>query len=182
MKKLLLAMVLMFAVSAMFAQSNKVEISFNYAYQKGFASNQFALWIEDAEGGYIKTLFATKWTAAGGWKRRENSLPLWVKRSSLAEMNKTQIDALSGATPKTGGILNFTWDGTNNAGKQLPDGEYKIFIEGTLRNEYSVLYTLPVKLSEKHAAETLVDVQGKYSGTGKGEQNMISKVTVRYLE
>ena len=181
MRKILFAMVLMLAASGLFAQSNKVEISFNYSYQKGFASNQFALWIEDAEGGYIKTLFATRYTAAGGWKKRENSLPLWVKRSSLAEMNKAQIDALSGATPKTGGTLTFTWDGKDSTGKQLTEGKYTILLEATLRNENRVLYTAPVKLGEGNQTEA-VAIQEQYFGTGKAERDMISKVALRYLE
>ena len=176
MRKIIFAMMLMLAASALFAQSNKAEISFNFTYQKGFASNQFALWIEDAQGGYIKTLYATKYTAAGGWKKRENSLPLWVKQSSLAKMNKAQIDALSGATPKSGGILTFTWNGTDAAGKELGDGEYIVFLEATLRNENRVLYTMPVKLGGN--AENAVDVQEQYFGKGTAERGMISQVKV----
>jgi hypothetical protein len=110
--------------AAMFAQTpaGAIEVSFTYTKQSGFSSNQFAVWIEDAQGRYVKTLYATKFTASGGWKKRELSLVEWVKKSNLAGMSKAQIDAITGPTPKNG-ILRYVWDGTDSAGRTVPAAE-----------------------------------------------------------
>lgn len=174
MKKLTSVFLFMLIVTAAFAQEARfVEISFNYAKQRGVASNQFAVWVEDAQGNYIKTLYATKFTAAGGWKRRPLSLPQWVKRSNLAEMGKAQVDAITGPTPKSG-ALKYSWDGTDGGGNALPDGEYRIFVEATLRNENQVLYTAAVQLGE--SGQATADAQ--YSGASSAERGMIGPVTV----
>ena len=157
------------------AQSKNVEINFTYTKQSGFSSNQFAVWIEDARGNYIKTLYATRFTAAGGWQKRELSLPLWVKQSNLAAMNKAQIDALTGPTPKNGN-LRYVWDGTDSAGRPVSAGEYRVILEATLRNENCVVYTAVIKLGE-HGTVT---PQARYSGSSAAERGMIGQVTVSY--
>ena len=176
MKKLLFAMVFACSVSALFAQAGKVEVSFTYTKQSGFASNQFAVWIEDAQGKLVKTLYATKYTANGGWQRRPLSIPIWVKQTNLAEMNKAQIDAVSGPTPKTG-ALKYTWDGTDGQGRPLPAGEYTVYVEATLRNDNQVLYTAIVLLGGEGAK---VNAQARYSGNSTAERGMIGAVTVQY--
>ena len=170
-----LALITMFVPEKAAAQQNRVEVRFTYTKQGGFASNQFAVWIEDAHGRYVKTLYATRFTADGGWQRRELSLPLWVKQSNLAGMNKTQIDALTGPTPKNGS-LRYVWDGTDSAGRSVSAGEYRVFVEATLRNENAVLYTATVKLGE-HGKVT---AQARYSGLSTAERGMIGQVTVSY--
>lgn len=44
-----------------------LEISFIYERQNVLGSNQIAVWIEDMEGNYIKTVRVTSYTAADGW-------------------------------------------------------------------------------------------------------------------
>ena len=184
MKKSLLVLLLAGAVLVLFVQINaftqassagafKVEVSFTYTKQSGTASNQFAVWIEDAQGHYIKTLYATRFTAAGGWQRRPFSLPQWVKQSNIAGMNKTQIDALTGPTPKAGD-LRYVWDGTDSTGRTVSAGEYRVLVEATLRNENQVIYTATVKLGEK--GQTTARAQ--YAGSGTAERGMIGPVTV----
>ena len=181
MKKILFMIVFVCIISALaisinvFAQaaSGKVEVSFTFTQQKGFASNQFAVWIEDREGRHIKTLYATRFTANGGWQRREHSLALWVKQSNLAGMNKSQVDAITGPTPKNG-TLRYIWDGTNSRGEAVSAGEYHILVEGTLRNENYVIYTAVIKLGEK----SQVNAKAEYFGSSTAERGMIGPVTV----
>jgi hypothetical protein len=169
------ALINMVVPARAFAQSNRVEVSFTYASQRGYSSNQFAVWIEDAQGRYVKTLYATRFTAAGGWKRRANSLPQWVKQSSLAEMGRAQVDALTGPTPKSGS-LRYVWDGTDSTGRAVSAGEYRVFVEATLRNENRVLYTAAVKPGEKGP----VTAAARYFGSDTAERGMIGPVTVTY--
>lgn len=74
---------------------------------------QIAVWIEDPEGRYLETVYAThkiatqSWTAAGGNRRRE-ALPHWCHRRGvryadglyLPTKKEPLADGISGATPR----------------------------------------------------------------------------------
>ena len=160
-------------------KTGKVEVSFSFTKQSGFSSNQFAVWIEDAQGGYVKTLYATKFTATGGWQKRENSIPRWVKQSNLAGMSKAQVDAITGPTPKSG-TLRYSWDGKDYTGKEVKAGEYRVYVEATLRDENQVLYMAIVILGEsgKVSFDTESNAKAQYFGANIKERKMIGPVTV----
>ena len=170
-----------------------VELTFTFTRQSGSASNQFAVWIENTEGRLVKTLYATRFTADGGWKRRASSIPVWVNKSGLSDLSKAQVDALTGATPKTG-TLTYIWDGTDSSGASVPAGNYVIFLEGTLRWENQVLYHAPIVLgqelvtpsasaektvAEKTAAGKTVEVSVEYTGEAGSDSAMIGNVAVK---
>ena len=160
------------------SQEAAAELSFTFTRQSGHASNQFAVWIEDAQGNYVKTIYAARYTANGGWKRRETSIPVWVRKSGLSGMDKTQIDALTGATPGSG-TLTYSWDGTDSSGAVLPAGGYVICLEGTLRWESQVMYRAPVSIGQGPSA---AQVGVEYTGTPPAdERSMIEDVAVRAL-
>ena len=118
----------------------KAIITFGYEKQPGYASNQFAVWIEDTDGNHIKTLYATRYTANGGYKDRPDSIPTWVAKSGLAEMQKSELDAIAGATPKAG-TLSYAWDLTDASKNTVPSGDYKFYVEGSLRWKNRVIYS-----------------------------------------
>ena len=122
------------------SDSGKVVITFDYEKQSGYASNQFAVWIEDMDGNHIKTLYVTRFTANGGYKNRPDSIPMWVEKSGLASMQKSEVDAIAGATPKAG-ALSYIWDLTDVNGNTVSPGEYKFFVEGSLRWKNRVIYS-----------------------------------------
>jgi hypothetical protein len=159
------------------AQQAAAELRFTFTRQSGSASNQYAVWIEDSEGQYVKTLYATRWTANGGYRRRPTSIPIWVNRSGLSGMTRAQADAISGATPRTG-TVSYTWDGTNSRGAPVPAGDYMLFLEGTLRWENQVLYRAPIRLGQGAA---IAPVSGEYAGNSTAERSMIGNVSVRVL-
>jgi hypothetical protein len=174
----LLMLLTVFTVVDVTAQSSAaVELTFFFTRQNGSASNQYAVWIEDAQGNHVKTLYATRYTANGGWQRRASSIPIWVKQSGLSSMDKAQIDSLTGATPRTG-ALTYRWDGTDSRNRALPSGNYVIYLEGTLRWENQVLYYAPFRLGQGQAIP-IVTVE--YTGTPGAEQGMISDVAVKTL-
>jgi hypothetical protein len=148
-----LAVILLFALAALAGCAGESEqrteappdrpgvtIAFDFQKQSGYAANQFAVWIETADGQYVKTLYATKFTAAGGYKNRPDSIPTWVDRSGLAGLSDAQVDVMTGATPKSG-AQSYTWDLTGADGAPVPAGTYKFFVEGSLRWKNRVLYT-----------------------------------------
>jgi hypothetical protein len=154
-----------------------LEVTFTYTRQSGSASNQFAVWIEDTQGKYIKTLNVTKWTANGGFSRRPSSIPMWVKKADPSKMTKAQIDAVSSATPQTG-TVTCTWDGSDSNGAALPTGDYVLVIEGTLRWENQVYYRTPISLGKGTMTPR---VNAEYVGDATAERAMIKDVKVRVL-
>ncbi len=168
-------------------ESDKVVITFDYNKQSGYASNQFAVWIEDAEGNFIKTLYATRFTAKGGYKDRADALPVWVVQSNLASLEKPEIDAITSATPKSG-TLSYTWDMTNTNGDAIAPGEYKFFVEGNLRWQNRILYSgvipldhTPVTVSAE--AQTFYEASNEQPAlTGDSPENaMIGTVTASFI-
>ena len=166
--------------------SGEVVISFDFVKQSGSASNQYAVWIESAKGQYIKTLYATQWTARGGYKTRPDALSFWVSRVNRASMSETEVDAVSGATPKTG-PQTYTWDLTDNNGELVPAGEYMFLVEGTLRWKNFVIYTGIITISD--TPETVTADRGviyeksdnyKELTEESTENSMIGTVTVTF--
>jgi hypothetical protein len=117
--------------------TSSLVISFDYAKQSGSASNQFAVWIEDESEECVRTLYATRFTADGGYELRPESIPTWVEKAIL----KSNVDAISGATPKAG-TLSYTWDFTDDTGNPVDvTGTYTFFIEASLRWNNRVLFS-----------------------------------------
>ena len=164
--KILSILIIMFMFLELSAQTKTVEVSFSYLKQRGFSSNQFAVWVEDTNGVLVKTLYATAFTAKGGWKKREASLPEWVKKAGLA--SKPEIDGVTGATPSAGS-LTYEWD--FSGGKA---GDYFICIEATLRSEKRVIYR--AKINTAKAAS--VRPEPVYFGDDSKERSMISNVVI----
>ena len=105
------------------------------------ASNQFAVWIEDSDGNVVKTIYATDFTAVKrGYSNREDTLSHWVKAAEPEDMDETEIDAVSGATPQSG-HQHFEWDLTDDEGQRVSDGQYSVKLEGTLFWSSNVVYT-----------------------------------------
>ncbi|MDR2313724.1 MAG: DUF2271 domain-containing protein [Spirochaetaceae bacterium] len=181
MKKFFVALVLLGALirTGGFAQpvSGALEISLVYTRQGGFGSNQFAVWITDARGNYVKTLYATRFTASGGYSKRPQSIPTWVEQSGLARMSRAQVDAFTGATPPAGALV-YRWDGTDHTGAALPRGEYRVYVEGSLRNETRVLYSASVQWGSPARP---VELQPRYFGNDTRARNMISAVKVSFI-
>ena len=131
MKKLRLAAVL-FAVSSFLASGNtfaddqsqqmskvpeRLDITFDYQ-RGGIASSQYAIWVEDAAGKPVRTIFVTRFTATRGFSERPDAVPTWVASFNPAQMTYAQVDAVSGATPSNGS-LHYAWDGKDNQGKPV---------------------------------------------------------------
>lgn len=167
-------------------ESGTLTVTFDFGKQSGYASNQFAVWIEDADGKYIKTLYATHFTANGGYKNRPDSIPAWVEKSGLVSMTKNEVDAITSATPKTG-TLSYTWNLTDTNGNAVPPGEYSFFVEGSLRWKNHVLYVGVIGISD---VPTTAEASAEYFyeaadnqptlSSDSPENSMIGAVMVSY--
>ncbi len=155
------------------AQSaSDVVITFNFNRTSVRGSNQFAVWVTDASGKFIKTLYVTKFTGTGGYQKRPDSLVKWA-----GSYSKVGLDAATKATPASSAI-NVVWDYTDASGKPLSkNNEYKIFVEGTSNFKDNVLYTATINSKSKGN----VKIATTYSTTDARKSDMIKnlKVTVK---
>ena len=133
------------------AKANRLEVSFNYQRQNGPGSNQYAVWIENDKGEVVKTLFVTSFTTKGrargneqpmrGYVKRPACVPIWVKAAKANDLTDQQLDVVTGATPQVSGTQNFIWDFTDQEGKTVKKGTYKVFVEATLFNASTITYS-----------------------------------------
>ena len=102
---------------------------------------QVAVWLEDADGNYIRTLYVTSRAEKRSWifspkDGRPESLPVWYCASgenpAKGGGERTALDAVSSATPKGGVIF----------GAEI-DGEKSYVIKVELKNsfDYNGFYT-----------------------------------------
>ena len=143
-------------------KAQTLEVSFEYQRQAGPGSNQYAVWIENENGDVVKTLFVTSYTTKGrvrgserlrvgeqssgmqpkrGYIVRPACVPTWVKTVKADEKTDQQLDAVTGATPQAGGTQTFTWDFTDQKGKAVPQGNYKVVVEATLFFDSDIIYS-----------------------------------------
>ena len=184
-KILLCLMVLLLAAGTAFAEDTSsesptgIEISFTYQRGTTIASNQLAVWVEDAEGAVVKTLLVTDFTAGRrGYRNRTMSLPVWVAAADPESMTDAEIDTVSGATPGQGELV-YVWDFTNQSGERVPDGIYTVHVEGTFYWESDVLYTAVIDTTNL-GNEIPVEIERTAPDTHENE-NMISDVTIKVI-
>ena len=147
------------------AKVNSLEVSFNYQRQQGPGSNQYAVWIENEKGEVVKTLFVTSFTTKGrtrgneqpmrGYIKRPACVPTWVKASKANDLTDQQLDAYTGATPQASGTQTFTWDFTDQQGKAVQKGTYKVFVEATLFNASTITYSGSFSTQDKAGSVAL---------------------------
>lgn len=165
-----------------------LEISFNYTRQAGPGSNQYAVWVENAEGQVVKTLFVTEFTSKGrsrdgskparGYTYRTSCVPTWVQHVGAENLTDEQMDAFTGATPAESGVQTFTWDFTDQAGQPVAKGTYRFYVEATYNGASVVTYTGTVAFGAPAAD---LPVETSYIEKSEERMDMISDVKARKL-
>ena len=141
------------------SKGKSLVVSFDYQKQPGPGSNQYAVWIENEKGVVVKTLFVTSYTTKGrarageepmrGYVKRPNCVPTWVKSARAAEQTDGQIDAFTGATPRESGTQSFRWDFTDQQGKRVKRGSYRVRVEATLYQSSDIIYSGSFSTSDR---------------------------------
>ncbi|MDO4563967.1 MAG: DUF2271 domain-containing protein [Clostridia bacterium] len=157
---------------------SQLVVMLNFTRAGTMASNQYAVWIEDADGALVKTLYVSSFTADGGYARRAESLPTWVSKANPAEMEAAAVDAVTSATPQSG-LQSHSWDGTNENGDAMPSGEYHVFVEGTLYWTSSVLYSGSFEWGGDTATVEMTPVYTEEDN--ETNKDMITQVSAEYL-
>ena len=175
----------LFAATSCAQKATSVEVSFNYERQDGPGSNQYAVWVENAKGDVVRTLFVTSYTTKGrargdeelvrGYIKRPNCVPTWVKTVKANDLSDEELDVFTGATPQSNGVQTFTWDLKDQKGAAVPTGNYTINVEATLFFESVVLYQAKFSTDDEiNKSLTFSETLTKEDENHKG---MISNVT-----
>ena len=180
---ILLSMIAVAQSSKKDVKASALEVSFDYQRQAGPGSNQYAVWIENEKGNVVKTLFVTSYTTKGrarggeqpkrGYIVRPACVPKWVKTVKADEKTDQQLDAVTGATPQAGGVQTFTWDFTDEQGKAVPQGIYKVKVEATLIFDSDIVYTGTFSTKDKPGNITLTSELTK---PDEQHKNMVTDV------
>jgi hypothetical protein len=133
------------------------------------ASNQLAVWIEDGEGSYLKTVYAARFTAGGGFRRRPHALPEWVRVSNWENASASEVAAVSGATQKPG-EQHLVWDCTDGNGYPVPAGTYVYKIEGNIYWENRVIWQGRIEVGEVKNSSI---AQASYFPAGAAEKGVL---------
>ena len=78
-----------------------------------------------------------------------------MKTSKADGKTDQQLDAVTGATPQSNGTQTFTWDFTDEQGKAVPKGTYKLKVEATLFFDSDIIYTGTFSSKDKPGNITL---------------------------
>lgn len=89
--------------------------------------NIVAIWIEDDQGNFVKTLLAYA-------QNRKTHLNTWEASTTAAGSPFNTVDAITGATKTSHATRTCTWNGTDVNGTLVPDGVYKVRMELTDKN------------------------------------------------
>lgn len=140
-----------------FAQNIKADktltVTYTWSRIQSHGSNQVAVWIEDLKGSHIATLFATRFTAKGGYAKRPVSLGEWTAKFDLKNATKDEVDAVSGATPQAG-TQTLTWNGNDRSGKPVPAGIYVVRMEANIHDADKMFFRGEIEIGGKNRQTT----------------------------
>ena len=125
--------------------NKKVIVTYNWSKIQSNGSNQIAIWIEDIKGNHISTLFATHYTATGGYIQRPLSLSEWTSKFDLKNATKVEVDAITGATPQSG-KQTVTWNGKDKFGNIVPEGTYIVRMEANIHDADKMFFRGEIKI------------------------------------
>lgn len=115
--------------------------NYSHKYMVLNLTPQMAFWIEDTSGNFLSTMYVTKFSASTFGKtdvKRPAALPVWRHKGMWQKTQKSEtskeIDAVSGATPKTS--FEKIW----NIPDTLKPGQYNIFAEINCSFDYNDVY------------------------------------------
>ncbi|MCH5150237.1 MAG: DUF2271 domain-containing protein [Spirochaetales bacterium] len=160
-------------------QNKQVEISIQWKQAAGFGSNQCAVWVEDENGNYVKTIYVSKFTGDGGFKKRPACLTLWRSKAEISDFVPIEIDAVTLPTPKNGANL-YCWNLTDANNSPVPKGIYYLKVESNLRNEKRAVWTGKIDISKDQDS---CDATVEYFSIEKNDaekENTVTNVSIKY--
>ena len=133
------------------AKNRKFEIRFHLNDIQSFVpSYQMAIWLENKDSSFVKTLFLSEYLSYGGYNIPEICYE-WSSKARWMEVTKEEFDAVTSATPGIGDVELKLVCPEN----LIPEGKYNIYIEVHLVDEYNELYSGELVISGKKSTNYL---------------------------
>lgn len=141
MKKLIVLFLSIFC-SVLSAKEVTVSVGAGENWKQNRAP-QFAIWLEDSAGNFVRTLYVTKKAGKQNWifapkSGRPESLPVWyysiaseIKDKNAQSTHEESFDAVTSATPKGGIVFDISID---------DDSDYVIKAEFNKSFDYNDFY------------------------------------------
>ena len=139
---------------------------------------QIAIWVEDLQGNYLSTVYASHKIATQSWKMNGGN----PRKEALPHWQYARVDGISGATPKGGIVIKPLADGISGA---TPRGSFDVKLRPN-----DVLKQFVVKLEVNHSTdfndyytETAKEGDPNYSGgkEGSGQPAIVYAANVDLL-
>lgn len=89
--------------------------------------NCVAIWVENDNGEFVKTLMAYA-------QNRKTHLNTWQASTGAVGAEYNTTDAITGATRNSHATRSCTWNGVDYNGDLMPDGTYHVWMELTDKN------------------------------------------------
>ena len=133
-----------------------------------------AIWLEDAKGGFVQTLYVTQELSATEYKMGQ-ACPDWIKQAHWERAPKATVDAVTGPTPNVGaGALEF-----DTAKLNIGPGTYRFKFQVHIGEKYNVLHQATVVVGGA-AASPAVEVLYSPSKPA-GEPDLVRDLQVHYV-
>ncbi|NOY97378.1 MAG: DUF2271 domain-containing protein, partial [Chlorobi bacterium] len=144
-KIIILIIALLPAFGCSLPENSRLEFSFHVNEVEGaMPSYQVAIWLEKLDGEYVKTLFVSDYLSYGGFNV-EGVCPIWVNKSQWGKATQEMVDAVTQATPDIGSNVILEFDIPKS---EVPNGEYKYFIEIHITEDYNELYSGNIEIKD----------------------------------
>jgi hypothetical protein len=133
-----------------------------------------AMWLENADGKLVKTLFVSQELSAGEYEIG-NACPDWVKQAHWDTAPKSEVDAVTGPTPNVGSEAKVF----DLSKLDVPPGVYQFKFQMHVLEDHNVLFrgTVTVGGPDQTVAMEMTQGPGKLVSTDQ----YVREVQVRYL-
>lgn len=140
-------------VGAVFPADAEVEIGFTYAASStGRVNNPYiAVWVEDTDGNLVRTVSV--------WFEQSQKGTRWLRdlRQWAALAADVEIDSTVTGATRAPGEYSLVWDGTDDAGNPVAQGQYVLLIESAREHGPYQTTSATITVSDEGFAVTMPD-------------------------
>ena len=151
-----------------------IAISYELNQTPGVApSYQTVVWLEDANGVYLKSVLVSEYLAYGGY-RKPKICSIWSRISNWAGVSRSEFDAVTAATPDIGENTVIIDCKEQN----LSPGVYYYCVQTHIIEDYDILYRGRIEIGKENV-KSVAKVE-YIPGKCEGAENALGDVKARY--
>jgi len=151
-----------------------IEISYELGQTPGVApSYQTVVWLEDANGAYLKSVLVSEYLAYGG-HRKPKICSTWSRISNWGSVSRSEFDAVTAATPDIGQNTVII----NCKEQNLSPGVYYYCVQTHIVGDYDILYRGRIEIGKKNM-DSVAKVE-YIPGKCEGAENALGNVKAKY--